>query len=56
MPGLFSFSLPILFYMIDPDSPLTMRVHVADVDTFMFTIVGIIYGLMYYGRKDEFLI
>lgn len=56
MPGLFSFSLPILFYMIDPNSPLIMRAHVADEDTLIFTIVEIIFGLMYYGRKDEFLI
>ena len=55
MPGLFSFSLPILFYMIDPNSPLVLRAHVADVDTLMFSIVEIIFALMYFGRRDEFL-
>lgn len=55
MPGLFSFSLPILFYMIDPKSPLVMRAHVADVDTLIFFRVKIILALMYFGRKDEFL-
>ena len=52
-PGLSSFSLPILFDMIAPKSPVVLRAHAADMDTLMFSII---FALMYYGRKEEFLI
>ena len=55
MPGLFSFSLPILLYMIYPKSPSAFNAHEAPVDTLMFFIVKLISALMYYGRKGEFL-
>lgn len=52
MPGLFSFSLPILFYMMDPKSRLALDAH---EDTLMLFIVKLIFALMYFGRKDESL-
>lgn len=55
MPGLFSFSLPVLFYLIDPKSDLVLKAHVADVDTKMLAILLPVFGLKVSGREDEFL-
>ena len=55
MPGLISFSLPILFYLIDPKSDLVLKAHVADVDTKMLAILLPVFWLKISGREDEFL-
>ena len=55
MPGLFSFSLPILFYLIDPKSRLAFDAHDSGVDTLMLFIVLVIFALKISGREDEFL-
>ncbi len=55
MPGLFSFSLPILFYLIDPKSRLAFDAHDSEEDTMMLFIVLVIFALKTSGREDEFL-
>lgn len=55
MPGLFSFSLPMLFYLIDPRSCLAFDAHDSEEDTLMLFIVSVIFALMISGRKDDFL-
>ena len=55
MPGLFSLSLPVLFYLIDPKSDLVLKAHVADVDTKMLAVLLPVFGLKISGREDEFL-
>lgn len=55
MPGLFSFSLPMLFYLIDPKSRLAFDAYDSGVDTLMLFIVLVIFALKISGREDEFL-
>ena len=55
MPGLFSFSLPILFYLIDSKSRLAFDAHDSEADTMMLFIVLVIFALKISGREDEFL-
>ena len=55
MPGLFSFSLPMLFYLIDPNSRLAFDAHDSEEDTLMLFVVLVIFALTISGRKDGFL-
>ena len=55
MPGLFSLSLPVLFYLRDPKADLVLKAHVADVDTKMLAILLPVFGLKISGREDEYL-
>lgn len=49
MPGLFSFSLPMLFYLIDPKSRLAFDAHDSEEDTLMLFIVLVIFALKISG-------
>ena len=55
MPGLFSFSLPMLFYLIDPKSRLAFDAHDSEEDTMMLFIVLVIFALKISGKEDDFL-